>query len=70
MAEDLRRESRMSAIDDREVEKFYTRRNREPKPVYVCENCGEPIFEGQKYMEIPSDGTYCEECFKDWIYEA
>lgn len=60
----------MSEIDDREVERFYTRRRHIPRVKFVCENCGNEVYEGDKYMEIPSDGTYCEECFKSWIFEA
>ncbi len=36
----------------------------EPKPVYTCENCGEGIFQEDKYIESV-DGYLCMHCLED-----
>lgn len=35
----------------------------EPKPVYTCSWCNEPIFEEDKYMDT-ADGPVCKECIE------
>lgn len=42
----------------------------EGKPVHICSNCDEPIYEGEEYYDIPTDGIYCEKCVSDWKYTA
>ncbi len=36
----------------------------EPKPVAICSECGEGIYEGDKYFDGP-DGPVCEACMED-----
>ena len=37
----------------------------EPKSIYTCEWCKEPIYEGDKYMNTP-EGPVCKDCIEDW----
>lgn len=45
----------------------------EPKSIYTCEWCEEPIYEGDKYMDTP-EGPVCKDCIegmpKAWRYPA
>lgn len=36
----------------------------EPKPVAICSECREGIYEGDKYFDGP-DGPVCEACMED-----
>jgi len=36
----------------------------EPKSIYICNHCGEPIVEGEDYADVDGD-YYHEECFTD-----
>lgn len=38
--------------------------NYEPKEVYTCKICGEPIEEGEEYYEMDAE-FYHEDCFED-----
>lgn len=33
------------------------------KPVYTCEWCKEPIYEGDEYMDTP-EGPVCKDCIE------
>ena len=35
----------------------------EPKSIYTCEWCEEPIYEGDKYMDTP-EGPVCKDCIE------
>lgn len=37
---------------------------QEPKPVEICLECGEGIYEGDEYFNGP-DGQICEVCMED-----
>lgn len=34
--------------------------------VLECDLCGETIFEGDKYFDIPNVGCFCENCVGGW----
>lgn len=36
----------------------------EPQPVLPCENCGEDIYEGELYYDLPAE-KLCRKCIKD-----
>ena len=38
----------------------------EPEIAYICDVCGETIYEGEEYYEIHGD-TICSECIRDYI---
>ena len=35
----------------------------EPRSIYTCEWCKEPIYEGDKYMDTP-EGPVCKDCIE------
>lgn len=35
----------------------------EPRSIYTCEWCKEPIYEGDKYMDTP-EGPICKDCIE------
>lgn len=54
-------------IRDEELDRYYPDPNEtDAEPVHTCCNCDEPIFEGDAYFDIPSDGIYCERCVDSW----
>lgn len=54
-------------IRDEELDRFYPDpQDTDAEPVHICCNCDEPIFEGDEYFDIPSDGIYCERCVDSW----
>lgn len=36
----------------------------EEKPIYVCDECGYGIFEGDKFFDSP-DGYICKDCLEN-----
>lgn len=36
--------------------------NYEPKQVYTCDYCENPIYEGDTYYHLPDDTCVCEDC--------
>lgn len=40
----------------------------EPKPIYYCAECGEGIYDGDRYFEC-QEGCVCEECMDDMSAE-
>lgn len=36
--------------------------NYAPKVVYTCDNCEEPIYEGDTYYHLANDLCLCEDC--------
>lgn len=36
----------------------------EPPVVHVCDQCGDPIYEGDDFYEL-NDEKWCEECVRD-----
>lgn len=41
----------------------------EPLPVCICSECGNGIFQGEKYLDL-GDETYCRECLDDMDSES
>ncbi len=37
----------------------------EPEPVYICSECGEGIFEEDKYYEAGNGDRICKDCIED-----
>jgi hypothetical protein len=37
----------------------------EPPIVFYCDECGEPIYEGDTYYQVDLD-KYCEDCMNDF----
>ena len=35
-----------------------------PKPVFTCDECGEPVYKGSRVSEI-NGKLYCEECLSN-----
>lgn len=43
--------------------------NFEPEPVYLCDECGDGIYDGEPYYSI-DDKHYCEGCIDTFRYTA
>lgn len=42
------------------------------RPVMYCDECGEPIYEGEEFMELPNGlhWVYCEDCIQNLLKVA
>lgn len=34
--------------------------------LYRCDECGEPIYRGDEYYQMPDGSNVCEHCLDDW----
>ena len=51
---------------ERDAERDYE--EREPKKIGVCEECSDPIYDGEDYYEIDGDMLH-EDCLYDWAHK-
>lgn len=51
---------------EKALDRYLTEPPQDEEPIHICSNCDEPIYEGEEYYDIPTDGIYCEKCVSDW----
>ncbi len=58
-----------SNISAKQFEEFLTKRRTEPRFLYNCPHCKDPVYEGDEVTAVEGF-TYCPECAKPMLPEC